>query len=96
MHERFPRLADPGHFLYQILEKYYSELLDPIEPANTKDIILGQLFIALISISGSLREIRSAVMDCFSALGLPMVTLTPSNTPILWELEVKVRYQVYA
>jgi len=37
LQSRFPRLADPGRHLYRMLEKYFPELLDPIEPANTKD-----------------------------------------------------------
>ncbi len=37
LQERFPRLANPGRFLYQLLAKYYPELLEPTEPANTKD-----------------------------------------------------------
>ena len=34
--ERFPRLADPGPILNQILARFFPELLVPVQPPNTK------------------------------------------------------------
>ena len=34
--ERFPRLADPGPILERILERFFPQLLVPVQPANTK------------------------------------------------------------
>jgi porin len=34
--ERFPWLADPGPILQRILERFFPELLVPIQPPNTK------------------------------------------------------------
>ena len=35
--ERFPRLGDPGPVLRRILERFFPELLVPVQPANRKD-----------------------------------------------------------
>lgn len=37
LHDRFPSLGDPGRILSRILEKYFPELLEPVQPANRKD-----------------------------------------------------------
>jgi porin len=34
--ERFPRLADPGPVLHRILERFFPQLLVPVQPPNTK------------------------------------------------------------
>jgi porin len=35
--ERFPRLQDPGPILRRLLERFFPQLLVPVQPANTED-----------------------------------------------------------
>jgi len=37
LEERFPRLGDPGPILRRILERFFPELLVPVQPANRED-----------------------------------------------------------
>jgi porin len=42
--ERFPRLGDPGPALRRILERFFPQLLVPVQPANRKDSTWAMLY----------------------------------------------------
>ena len=56
--DSFPRLSNPGPVLERILERFYPELLVPVQPLNTEGGYWTLCYTTSISTSGARRPIR--------------------------------------
>jgi hypothetical protein len=92
--DSFPRLSSPGPVLERILERFYPELLVPVQPLNTEGGYWTLCYTTSISTSGARRPIRIEAWGWSSVSASLMDWRMPSSTPSTWVWAARASFPV--